>query len=210
MSDARHHHGWPDRAGARSGHRLTTIALATAVAAVILALTGCAAAGPGRIDDGRVRVVVSFYPPQFITEQVGGDDVSIINLTAPGASSHDVELRPSQIIDLTRADLVVSMAGYNTTIELLNAGTPALLIPRSGPSAEQRTRARLFAKRDWVRWLDPDLLGVPSVTDAIVAALTRPLSPTQDPDLGGRQAAVARLTSRLEAGSKLELESVAT
>ena len=102
------------------------------------------------------------------------------------------------------------MAGYNTTIELLNAGTPALLIPRSGPSAEQRIRASLFAERDWVRWLDPDLLTTSAVTDAIVAALTGPLCPTQSPDLGGRQAAVARLASRLEAWPKLELESVGT
>ena len=47
------------------------------------------------------------------------------------------------------------------------------------------------------------------MTDAIVDALTGPLSPAQSPDLGGRQAAVARLTSRLEAGPRLELESVA-
>src|SRR5690606_28757260 len=42
---------------------------------------------------------------------------------------------------IARSDLVVSMAGYNSTVEALAAGTPALLIPRSGPSAEQRTRA---------------------------------------------------------------------
>lgn len=111
---------------------------------------------------------------------------------------------------VARADLVVSMAGYNTTIELLNAGTPALLIPRSGPSAEQRIRASLFAQRDWVHWLDPDLLGTPAVADAIVTALSAPLCPTQAVDLGGRKTAVARLTSRLESWPKLELESVGT
>ncbi|TMD97283.1 MAG: glycosyltransferase [Chloroflexi bacterium] len=43
---------------------------------------------------------------------------------------------------LAAADLVVAMAGYNTTMEVLRMGTPALLVPRRGPSSEQRMRAR--------------------------------------------------------------------
>ncbi|MHA3834782.1 glycosyltransferase family protein [Terrabacter sp. AAH1] len=111
---------------------------------------------------------------------------------------------------VARADLVVSMAGYNTTIELLNDGTPALLIPRSGPSAEQRIRASLFGQRDWVHWLDPDLLGTGAVADAVVGALTDPPCPSRSPDLAGRKTAVSRLTSQLESWPKLELESVGT
>jgi len=152
MSNSRHHPGWPDRASARSGHRITTIAIVTAVASVILALTGCAAAGPGRIDDGRVRVVVSFYPPQFITEQVGGEDVSIINLTAPGASSHDVELRPSQIIALARADLVVYQGGFHpATDEAVQQNQPTRVV-----DAAQRAD---LEDGDPHFWLDP--LGSP-------------------------------------------------
>ncbi|GAA4410820.1 glycosyltransferase [Fodinibacter luteus] len=111
---------------------------------------------------------------------------------------------------VARADLVVAMAGYNTTVELLNAGTPALLIPRSGPSAEQRTRARLFAERNWVRWLDPDRLEPELVADAMVAALTRPLAAGKSPDLRGRSTAVAHLTRDLGATPEARLQSVAT
>jgi predicted glycosyltransferase len=57
---------------------------------------------------------------------------------------------------LEAADLVVAMCGYNTTMELLRSRRPAILIPRAGPSAEQRTRARLFAEQGWVKMLDPD------------------------------------------------------
>ncbi len=138
-----------------------------------------------------------------------GSDVAELRRQAKGHPMTEVRRRIHGGGRIARADLVVSMAGYNTTVELLNAGTPALLIPRSGPSAEQRIRARLFAEREWVRWLDPDQLGTQAVTDAISIALTRTLSPTQSPDLGGRQAAVARLTSRLGARPKLELESIA-
>lgn len=95
---------------------------------------------------------------------------------------------------IARADLVVSMAGYNTTVEVLAAGTPALLIPRSGPSAEQRTRAELFAARQWVRWLDPDDLQAEVVAEGIRAGLEDALTPAFRPELTGRQSAVSLLT----------------
>ena len=111
---------------------------------------------------------------------------------------------------LARADLVVSMAGYNTTVELLRAGTPALLIPRSGPSAEQRTRAELFAGRDWVRWLDPEDLRPDLVAEAVCRSLTEELTPQTRPHLDGRESAVAHLTRHLGLGSAAERLSVAT
>src|SRR5437762_12298828 len=47
---------------------------------------------------------------------------------------------------IAAADLVVCMAGYNTLAEVLYLKKKALVIPRSGPSAEQRMRAELFAR----------------------------------------------------------------
>src|SRR2546429_938119 len=43
---------------------------------------------------------------------------------------------------MNAADLVVTMAGYNTLYQLLRLRKKGLVIPRSGPSAEQQTRAR--------------------------------------------------------------------
>ncbi|HWM59592.1 MAG TPA: glycosyltransferase [Pseudonocardia sp.] len=79
---------------------------------------------------------------------------------------------------IAAADLVVSMAGYNTTVEILRSGRPGLLVPRSGPSAEQRLRADLFGARGWVRWLDPERLD----RDAVAGAVTRALADTAEPD----------------------------
>jgi predicted glycosyltransferase len=41
---------------------------------------------------------------------------------------------------------VVSMAGYNTVMEILSAGVPALLVPRETPRKEQRIRAQRLAR----------------------------------------------------------------
>lgn len=119
---------------------------------------------------------------------------------------------------MAAADLVVAMAGYNTTMEVLNSGTKALFIPRRGPSAEQRTRARLFADHGWVRWLDPDSLAPSVVTDAIADALAEPTSTAVAPDLRGRETAVGRLVGHaglvaqeldLDLDLELEVERVA-
>jgi len=69
------------------------------------------------------------------------------------------------------ADLVIARAGYNTTMEILRSSTPALLMPRPGPSAEQRTRARLFQKRGWVDALDPDDVNSGTLAEAIARGL---------------------------------------
>lgn len=99
---------------------------------------------------------------------------------------------------IAAADLVVAMAGYNTTAEILSLRKPALLVPRRGPSAEQRTRAWLFAERDWVRWLPPERLDANALTDAAIASLEgRGNRPASRPDLLGRQVAAARLLAGL-------------
>ena len=96
------------------------------------------------------------------------------------------------------ADLVVSMAGYNTTAEVLGFARRALLVPREGPSAEQRMRASRFAERGWVRWLPPESLSPEMLAASMIDALARPdPEVAQPPDLGGTERAVWHLVSRL-------------
>ncbi|HET7775310.1 MAG TPA: glycosyltransferase, partial [Azospira sp.] len=97
------------------------------------------------------------------------------------------------------ADLVIAMAGYNTTAEILRLNKPAILIPRVGPSAEQRTRARLFAARRWVEEIDPDYLTPERLTQSILTILSRPQEPGSDnrPDLQGVMVAANQLLSLL-------------
>jgi predicted glycosyltransferase len=51
---------------------------------------------------------------------------------------------------LAGADVVMSMAGYNTVCEVLAAGTPAVLVPRVVPRREQLIRATELAQRELV------------------------------------------------------------
>ena len=110
------------------------------------------------------------------------------------------------------ADLVIARAGYNTTMEILRSSTPALLIPRPGPSAEQRTRARLFQERGWVDALDPDAVNGGTLAEAIARGLRRdpPVHARCRPNLGGLSAAVKQLVSLLRtAGLERRLAPIA-
>ena len=105
------------------------------------------------------------------------------------------------------ADLVVTMAGYNTTAELLRVGARALLVPRPGPSAEQQMRASRLAERGWVHWLPPGSLSVDSLAAALLSELDRPVRPVPEaPDLRGLERAAQHLVDVLaEDGTALEV-----
>jgi len=79
------------------------------------------------------------------------------------------------------------MAGYNTSVEILRMKTPSILIPRVGPSAEQRTRAKLFRDRQWVDTIDPDELTSDNLAGSISAHLIHPngSKPSALPNLNG-------------------------
>ena len=78
---------------------LTLIAAAT--------LAGC---GGGSSSDDRT-VVAAFYPLALAAEQIGGDGISVRNLTPPGVEPHDLELSGSDIRTIADADLVLYLGG---------------------------------------------------------------------------------------------------
>lgn len=71
------------------------------------------------------------------------EDVQLVSFTT--------DLMPS----VRAASLVVSMAGYNTSVELLAARKSAIVVPRSMPREEQRLRASLLSKLGLVRCVEP-------------------------------------------------------
>ncbi|MER7245094.1 metal ABC transporter substrate-binding protein [Kribbella sp. NPDC000426] len=87
----------------RSGLRAI---VAGAVATATLALAGCGGAATGTTN-GKLDVVTSFYPLEFIARSVGGDAVNVTTLTAPGVEPHDLELTPKQVGSIATAKLVV-------------------------------------------------------------------------------------------------------
>ncbi len=83
----------------------------------IAVCAGCGEGGRGS-DDGRTRVVASFYPLAFAAEQVGGSSAGVRNLTPPGAEPHDLEATPGDVQELHDADLVLLLGeGFQPQLE---------------------------------------------------------------------------------------------
>jgi predicted glycosyltransferase len=55
---------------------------------------------------------------------------------------------------IQKASIIVTMGGYNSLCEVLKWRKKGVVVPRQGPSTEQRTRARLFGERRLVGVLD--------------------------------------------------------
>ncbi|WP_446210949.1 metal ABC transporter substrate-binding protein [Micromonospora sp. IBSANI012] len=92
---------------------------ALAAATALLALGGvaaCSSSGAGA-DPQRVDVVAAFYPLQFLAERIGGDAVAVSNLAKPGAEPHDLELNPRQVGQVSEAELVVYLKGFQPNVD---------------------------------------------------------------------------------------------
>jgi zinc transport system substrate-binding protein len=95
----------------------TAIAAATALG--LGALSGCSSdssAADGNIT-GQLDVVASFYPMQYLAEQIGGRHVSISTLTEPGQEPHDLEISAKQTVDLQKADAVLYLKGLQPAVD---------------------------------------------------------------------------------------------
>lgn len=100
----------------------------SAAAAALLVLTATTACSPVAQDDA-VDVLTSFYPLQYVAEQVGGEHVNVTNLTPAAADPHSVELSPARVREIGQADLVVYLSGMQpATDEALAANPPERLL----------------------------------------------------------------------------------
>jgi zinc transport system substrate-binding protein len=96
----------------------TTVA-AGAVALGLMAVSACSssnAADGGRNGD-KLKVVASFYPMQYLAEQIGGDHVSVSTLTEPGVEPHDLELGPRQTAELNEAGYILYLKGIQPAVD---------------------------------------------------------------------------------------------
>jgi zinc/manganese transport system substrate-binding protein len=83
----------------------------------------------------RVRVVTSTSDLKALTEAVGGDLVEVEALVRGNQNPHDFEVRPSQMVKLRRADLVVlnglELDGW-AEVSIQGASNPRLIPGASG------------------------------------------------------------------------------
>jgi predicted glycosyltransferase len=122
-------------------------------------------------------------------------------LHAAAAMCDDVELvgfTTNLVPSLRAASLVIAMAGYNTSAEIIAEKKPAILVPRAAPRAEQLMRARLLAALGLVDVVEPDTDIAAQLAGMVPACLAKPPIPESvwaALDLDGAERVSALLSS---------------
>ncbi|MFI6639814.1 metal ABC transporter substrate-binding protein [Streptomyces sp. NPDC050504] len=97
---------------------IPTTAVAGAVALGLVTLSACGSSDAAdHKNGGKLDVVASFYPMQYLAERIGGEHVSVSTLTKPGVEPHDLELSPRQTARLGEADYVLYLKGVQPAVD---------------------------------------------------------------------------------------------
>lgn len=189
----------PAKVRRRSALR-TSVALA--VAASIAGLSaGCTQSGPSQAEEGKLAIVASFYPLQWLVQQIGGDEVSVSSLTKPGTEPHDLELAPSDVAAVADANLVVYLSGFQPAVDdavdqeaadrAFDAAGSANLDLTYVPIEDGGEQRAAGDAVDPHFWLDPDRLA------SVAVALTARLSEVDAPDAASFAGNLATLQGQL-------------
>ncbi|MGA5004038.1 metal ABC transporter substrate-binding protein [Streptomyces koyangensis] len=102
----------------RGRNRSIRIALTASAAALSLGvLSACGGADSGGSADGKLAVTASFYPLEFLVEQIGGDHVDVTTLTGPGVEPHDLDITPRQTGQMSEADVLLYLRGLQPAVD---------------------------------------------------------------------------------------------
>ena len=101
----------------RPGSRLLAAALLSPTVLLLAACGQGADAQPTPVADGRPAVVTAFAPLTEAALAVGGDAIDVTTLTPPGAEPHDLELSAAQVAQLSEADLVLYVKGFQPAVD---------------------------------------------------------------------------------------------
>lgn len=96
--------------------RAAVAALSTAALAGLL-LSACGDDDPTASGGDGPTVAAAFYPLAFVTQQVAGEHATVDNLTQAGGEPHDLELTARQVGEISDADLVVYLGGFQPSVD---------------------------------------------------------------------------------------------
>ncbi|MFC5394462.1 glycosyltransferase family protein [Bosea vestrisii] len=128
----------------------------------------------------------------------GVAEADVVDLRQSAPDNARVEwARPDFPALLAGCALSISQAGYNTVLDLLQAGRPALLVPfDAGNETEQALRAAALARAGLAR-IATVAEGPQALAAAIEGALAQGAPPTAKVDLDGAEGTVAAITHLL-------------
>ena len=169
-------------------------------------------AGGGRVGEALLGAAIDAQPDLWRRERIAmrliaGPFLGVNSwreLRSRAKGREGLELRRAVAdlgLELRNAMVSVSQCGYNTAIDILQAGVPALVVPFTAPGEDEQTRrGRRLAVRGAVRVLDPRELDGPALVREITE-LARATTPAVDLHLDGARASAEALSKLLAAST---------
>jgi ABC-type Zn uptake system ZnuABC Zn-binding protein ZnuA len=145
-------------------HRLRRLGATSAIVGLLLALSGNTTATAG---ESRLRVIASTTDLGSIAAAVGGDRVEVATIARPGSDVHRVEVLPSYMVRVARADVYLKVGlaldawadqiidgSRNTKITVVDCSRP--ITPLDRPAGRVDGRAGdVHPDGNPHYWLDP-------------------------------------------------------
>ncbi|CAL9447589.1 zinc ABC transporter substrate-binding protein [Streptomyces sp. NPDC057340] len=97
--------------------RISGIAVTAATALGLGTLSACSSDSSAAGNTDKFDVVASFYPMEYLAEQIGGDHVNVTTLTEPGQEPHDLELSAKQTAEMGEADAVLYLKTLQPAVD---------------------------------------------------------------------------------------------
>ena len=185
-----------DRSGRRGGpgspgHGEVVVSAGGGAVGLALLQTAIAARPATRLKSARWRVLVGV--------SVAAADFDSLRAGAPGGVI--VERARDDFPSLVaNCALTISQGGYNTVMEVLQAGARAVVVPYAGGiETEQTLRARSLEARGAIHVLDEAALSPATLAAAVETAMDAPPGGAGDLDTGGAERSAALIKDWAEA-----------
>jgi zinc transport system substrate-binding protein len=110
-----------------------------AVALVVMGLSGCSANPPSAGQSSQIPISVSIEPQKYFVEKIGGDNVAVNVMIAPGVDPHTYEPKPEQLKQLskTQAYFTVGVSLEDAWKARLQSVNPKMLVVDTSKGVEK-------------------------------------------------------------------------
>lgn len=156
-----------------------------------LIILSCQPAKDSGRADHKLKIVATIFPLYDFARIVGGEKIAVTMLLPPGTDAHNYELRPNDIIKVSKADVflfinfemeqwaykIINAAAENTNMLAVETGQGALLLPLADIDKHHGQEERA-SKFDPHIWLDFD--NAQRIVDKIAAAFIKKDSKNSD------------------------------
>ena len=135
--------------------------------------------------DNKLQVIATIFPIYDMARNIGGDKVKVTMLLPPATDAHNYELKPNDIVRISKADLflyvnmemehwaykVIAATSSNTKLLPVETGSGITMLPLTGGEEDEEAGHHHSSKFDPHIWLDFN--NAQKMADNIASALVK-------------------------------------